>query len=349
MPFGEIIIDWYHTHKRDLPWRSTRDPYKIWLSEIILQQTRVDQGMSYYYRFVKEYPTVKKLAAATEHDVLKLWQGLGYYSRARNLHHAAKDVMKRFNGKFPSRYEEILSLKGVGEYTAAAIASFSFNGKYAVVDGNVYRVLARYLGISISVNLSSARQVFTEAALELMGELPSNDFNQAIMEFGALQCKPQNPLCNQCPLQNSCFAFSHNKVNVLPLKEKKSAPRARYFNYLVIRNGRHLYMRRRTGNDVWKNLYDFPLIETSKKISEKKLVQHGEWKKYFDNKKYNLASSSALIRHQLTHQTIFTRFFVIDTAEEIKIDGTRRINRSGIQKLAVPRIIEKFLETSGHL
>jgi A/G-specific adenine glycosylase len=349
MLFGEIIIDWYHSHKRDLPWRRTTEPYKIWLSEIILQQTRVDQGLSYYNRFVKEYPTIQKLARAREHDVLKLWQGLGYYSRARNLHHAAKDIVKRFNGKFPCTYDDLLSLKGVGDYTAAAIASFSFNGKYAVVDGNVYRVLARYLGISMPVNLSSARKVFTDAALELMDALPSNDFNQAIMEFGALQCKPQNPDCNKCPLQNSCFAFSHKKVNVLPRKEKKVVVRTRYFNYLVIRKGPHTFMRRRTGNDVWKNLYDFPLIETSKKISGKKLAEHGDWKKYFGGIKYNVDSSSDFIKHQLTHQTIFTRFIVIDTVSDIRIDGARRINKSGIQKLAVPRIIEKFLETYDHL
>jgi len=349
MPFGEIIIDWYHSHKRDLPWRRTTDPYKIWLSEIILQQTRVDQGLAYYRKFVKQYPTVQKLAKASEHDVLKLWQGLGYYSRARNLHHAAKDVVNRFKGKFPSRYDDLLSLKGVGEYTAAAIASFSFNEKKAVVDGNVFRVLARYLGISIPVNTSAAKKIFNDAAMQLMDNLPPGDFNQAIMEFGALQCKPQNPDCNHCPLQNSCFAFSNKKVNLLPLKEKKTAARKRYFNYLFIRKGRHVYMRKRTGNDIWKNMYDFPLIETAKKISREKLLQHEDWKKYFDGKNYSLLSSGKTIKHQLTHQTIFARFFVIDTTNEIKLAGIRRINTADIQSLAVPRLIEKFLESSEQL
>ena len=349
MPFGEIIIDWYHAHKRKLPWRNTTNPFKIWLSEIILQQTRVDQGLSYYHKFVKQYPTVQKLASAREHDVLKLWQGLGYYSRARNLHHAAKDIMSRFNGKFPSGYNDILSLKGVGEYTAAAISSFSFNQKYAVVDGNVFRVLARYLGISTPVNTSSARKNFYDAAMQLMGDLSPGDFNQAIMEFGALQCKPVSPDCNQCPLQNSCFAFSKNKVRLLPAKNKKVLIRKRYFNYLFIRKGRQVYMRRRTGNDIWKNMYDFPLIETTKNISPKKILQHEQWKKYFDGTKYNLSSTSSLIKHQLTHQTIFARFFVIDTGTEVRLAGIRRLNKTGIQKLAVPRLIENFLKSSQHL
>ena len=349
MPFGETIIEWYQSHKRDLPWRRTTDPYKIWLSEIILQQTRVDQGLSYYQKFVKQYPTVHKLASAREHDVLKLWQGLGYYSRARNLHHAAKDVVNRFNGKFPSVYDDILSLKGVGEYTAAAIASFSFNQIYAVVDGNVFRVLSRYLGISEAVNGSSARRIFYDAAMQLMGNLPSHDFNQAIMEFGALQCKPLSPDCNQCPLQNSCFAFANNKVNMLPVKEKKAGVRSRYFNYLFIRKGGHVYMRRRTGNDIWKNMYDFPLIETTKKISPKKILQHEEWKKYFNGKTCHISSTSNIIKHQLTHQTIFARFFVIDTTMELKQAGIRRLNKKNIQRLAVPRLIENFLKSSEHL
>ena len=349
MLFGDIILEWYNTHKRDLPWRKTSDPYKIWLSEIILQQTRVDQGLEYYHRFVKQYPDVKKLASASEQDILKLWQGLGYYSRARNLHHAAKDVMERFNGKFPSTYNEILSLKGVGEYTAAAIASFSFNQKYAVVDGNVFRVLSRYLGISIPVNSSSARKIFYDAAMELMDDSSPHDFNQAIMEFGALQCKPVSTNCNQCPLQNSCYAFSNKKVTQLPVKEKKAAVRKRYFNYLFIRKGRHIYMRLRTGNDIWKNMYDFPLIETSKKISPEKILKHDDWKKYFGEKNYSLSATSNIIKHQLSHQTIFARFFIIDTKTEIKEAGIYRMDKAGIQKLAVPRLIEKFLDSSGHL
>jgi len=347
--FGEIIIDWYQKNMRDLPWRRTTDPYKIWLSEIILQQTRVDQGQTYYQKFVRQYPTVKKLAQAGEHDVLKLWQGLGYYSRARNLHHAAKDVVKRFNGKFPSAYTDIISLKGVGEYTAAAIASFSFKAKYAVVDGNVFRVLARYLGIPQAVNVASSKKVFYEAATQLMEDLPPDIFNQAIMEFGALQCKPQSPDCSKCPLQNSCYAFCNKKVNELPVKEKKQTIRNRYFNYLFIRKGRHVYMRKRTGNDIWKNMYDFPLIETKKKISDSKLLRHEDLKKYFGRNKYKLASSGETMKHQLSHQTIYARFFVLETAADIKATGIRRMDKTSIQKLAVPRLIEKYLETSGHL
>lgn len=349
MRFGEIITEWYYTHKRDLPWRKTTDPYKIWLSEVLLQQTRVDQGLGYYKKFVKQYPTVKKLARANEHDILKLWQGLGYYSRARNLHHAAKEIVSRFNGKFPSTYEDILSLKGVGEYTAAAIASFSFNKKYAVVDGNVYRVIARYLGIPLAINAAASRKVFYEAAMQLMENLSPGDFNQAIMEFGALQCKPQNPDCLKCPLQNSCFAYSNKKTNLLPVKEKKNTVRNRFFNYLIIRNGRQVYMRRRTGNDIWKNMYDFPLIETNRKISHANLLQHDELKKYFGRTKYSFSSASPFMKHQLSHQTIFARFFVIDTAMEIKTTGIRRMNKISIKKIAVPRLIEKYLATEGYL
>lgn len=349
MPFGEIIIDWYHAHKRDLPWRRTTDPYKIWLSEILLQQTRVDQGLSYYLKFVKHYPTVKNLAQASEHEILKMWQGLGYYSRARNLHHAAKEIVSRFKGIFPTEYNDILSLKGVGTYTAAAIASFSYNKKYAVVDGNVYRVLSRFLGIELAVNAASSRKVFYEAAMQLMGDLPPAEFNQAMMEFGAIQCKPQSPDCSKCPLQNSCFAFSRGKVNSLPVKEKKLIVRKRYFNYLFIRNGNNIYMRKRTGNDIWKNMYDFPLIETPKRISEENLLQHGDLKKYLGKKKYSFSAASPIIKHQLTHQTIFARFFVIDTSTEIRMNDIQSLNRKAIQKLAVPRLIEKYLETSGHL
>jgi len=349
MPFGEIIIDWYHAHKRDLPWRKTKDPYKIWLSEILLQQTRVDQGLSYYLKLVKNYPTVKKLAQAGEHEILKMWQGLGYYSRARNLHHAAKEIEGRFKGKFPTEYDDILSLKGVGEYTAAAIASFSFNKKFAVIDGNVFRVLSRYLGIQLAVNAASSRKVFYDAAMELMGDLSPADFNQAMMEFGAIQCKPQNPHCGKCPLQNSCYAFSKGNVDFLPVKEKKLKVRKRYFNYLFIKNGQNIYMRKRTGNDIWKNMYDFPMIETSKKISIGNLLEHGELKKYFGRKKYNFSAASPFVKHQLTHQTIFARFFVIDTSSEIKIAEIKSLNKKDIQKLAVPRLIEKYLETSGHL
>ncbi len=345
MQFGEIIIGWYHKNKRDLPWRHTSDPYKIWLSEIILQQTRVDQGLEYYNRFVSRYPGVKELAGAKEDDILKLWQGLGYYSRARNLHHAAKDVVKRFKAKFPEEYLDILSLKGVGEYTAAAIASFAFNKKYAVVDGNVFRVLSRYLGIKTPVNSSSAKKEFYDAAFLLMGNHKPHDFNQAIMEFGALQCKPKNPTCEKCPLSSSCYAFMKNKVDALPAKKTKIKIRKRYFNYLFIHHDKKIMLRKRTANDIWKNLYDFPLIETGKRISTETLLQSSEYKKLFSKKGQLLISESKTIKHQLTHQTIFAKFFEISGASADKDVGMKIVSVNNIHKFAVPRLIENYLKS----
>lgn len=343
MQFGEIIIGWYHRNKRDLPWRRTGDPYKIWLSEIILQQTRVEQGIGYYRKFVAKYPTIQKLADASEGNILKMWQGLGYYSRARNLHHAAKDVVKRFKGKFPVEYPDILSLKGIGVYTASAIASFAYHQKHAVVDGNVFRVLSRYLGIPTPINSIPAKKEFSDAALMLMGDHSPHDFNQAIMEFGALQCKPANPSCGSCPLNGSCYAFSKNKVGLLPVKRKKNAARNRYFNYLCIDHGDCIVLRKRTGNDIWKNLYDFPLIETGKKITTEKLLQLEEWKKYFPKNKLHRVSESQTIKHQLTHQTIFARFYRIHVSKDFRINGTRSVKKKSLKKYAVPRLIENYL------
>lgn len=346
MQFGEVIIGWYHKNKRDLPWRRTSDPYKIWLSEIILQQTRVDQGLAYYERFVSKYPKIKNLAAAKEDDILKLWQGLGYYSRARNLHHAAKDVMSRFKGKFPVEYDDIRSLKGIGDYTASAIASFAYHQKYAVVDGNVFRVLSRYLGISTPVNSVYAKKEFTDAALLLIGDHSPHDFNQAIMEFGALQCKPASPSCGSCPLNGSCFAFSKNTVGSLPVKGKKMVVRKRYFNYLCIHHGDRVELRKRTGKDIWKNLYDFPMIETGKRISTESLLQLEDWKKHFSKNKVHLFSESKTIKHQLSHQTIFAKFFGIRVSSAVSIDGSKPVKKKSLNKFAVPRLIENYLNSA---
>jgi A/G-specific adenine glycosylase len=362
MSFGEVIISWYHQHKRDLPWRNIKDPYKIWLSEIILQQTRVEQGLAYYQRFVKKYPDVKKLAAAKEDEVLKLWQGLGYYSRARNLHHAAKEIVRHYNGKFPKRYEDIRSLRGVGDYTAAAIASFAYNQPYPVVDGNVYRLLSRYLGITTPINSGKAKKEFLEAATVLMEEAAVNisskqdcrvptataysDFNQAIMEFGARQCRPANPLCGECPLSNSCFAFAKKQVKMLPVKIKKEKIRNRYFYYTVISNGETILLKKRTANDIWKNLYDFPLIEKSKRISSEKLFISEGWKEIFGNR----SSSSVAIKesktftHLLSHQRIFAKFFEVKINSGIKIKDAKMIKPKNIHDYAVPKLIENYLK-----
>src|ERR1041385_985871 len=256
MDFSQILLSWYARNRRDLPWRKTRDPYKIWLSEVILQQTRVQQGLPYYLAFVKKCPDVKKLAAAPEDEVVKLWQGLGYYSRARNLHAAAKMVVKDFAGKFPGNYEDLRKLKGIGDYTAAAIASLSFDERKAVVDGNVYRVLSRIFGIEDAIDSTVGKKIFSELANELISQKFPADHNKAIMEFGALQCVPKNPDCKNCPFVLHCYAQKKKIIHLFPLKSKKTKITDRFFYYLVIRHKGHIYIKQRTGKDIWKGLFD---------------------------------------------------------------------------------------------
>ena len=272
MSFAPKILNWYYEHQRNLPWRETRDPYKVWLSEIILQQTRVAQGMPYYLRFVEAFPTVHDLANAPEEQVLKLWQGLVYYSRARNLHATAKTVVEDFDGKFPDTYKGLKSLKGVGDYTASAIASFCFDAPEPVVDGNVYRVLSRYFGIDIPINSTEGIKYFKELAREVMDSENIRDYNQGIMEFGAIQCAPKNPYCLLCPLQESCVALQENKVDQLPVKLNKTKIRNRYFNYLVLLDDDgNTILEQRRGKGIWQNLYQFPLIESERMLQAKEL------------------------------------------------------------------------------
>jgi A/G-specific adenine glycosylase len=347
MNFGSEIIRWYNQHKRDLPWRNIQDPYRIWLSEIILQQTRVDQGLAYYHSFIQKYPTVKRLANASEDQVLKRWQGLGYYSRARNLHHTAREIVKRHRGNFPEEYDEIRSLKGIGEYTAAAILSFAFNKKFPVVDGNVFRLLSRYFGIDTPVDTSKAKKEFYTLAGELMEQHAPAIFNQAIMEFGARQCKPQNPDCSVCPLNITCVARIQNRVGELPIKNQKSETRNRYFNYLVIRQSEKLFLNKRTGNDIWKNLHDFPLIETTKRLSEKKIIASESWKTLFGKSKITLKSVSREYRHLLSHQTIHAKFYEVEVPVKKMIGRKNKfilVSKKELKKLAVPKLIENFLE-----
>lgn len=259
--FSEQIIVWYHKNKRDLPWRKTKDPYKIWLSEIILQQTRVEQGMNYYLAFVEQYPTVKDLAKASEQEVLRLWQGLGYYSRARNLHFSARYIVAQLGGEFPQKYKDLLKLKGVGSYTASAIASFAYGEKVPAIDGNVYRVLSRLFGVYEPLHTSKATKIFWQLGEQLISKENPADFNQAMMELGALVCKPQNPNCSECPVVASCYAFEYKKWQELPVKKSAVAVRNRYFNYFVIECENKILLKKREGRDVWKHLYEFPLLE----------------------------------------------------------------------------------------
>ena len=276
MTFSARIISWYKQNKRDLPWRGIKAPYKIWLSEIFLQQTRVEQGTPYYLRFIEQFPTIHNLAEAQEEEVLKLWQGLGYYSRARNLHFAAKQVMLDYDGKFPNKYEDILSLKGIGEYTAAAIASFAYGLPHAVIDGNVYRLLARYFGIHITTNSTEGKKIFAALANELLDKQNANDYNQGIMEFGSQQCKPFNPDCNTCPLHESCVAFLEKSVSVLPMKLKKIKQKKLYFDYFFIEYDGYTYVKKRRNKGIWQNLYDFPLIEKEKKSNKKEIISEAK-------------------------------------------------------------------------
>ncbi|UOQ73812.1 A/G-specific adenine glycosylase [Hymenobacter cellulosilyticus] len=260
--FAQALLEWYPRHRRDLPWRHTRNPYAIWLSEVILQQTRVKQGLPYYLDFITTYPTVQDLAAAPEDEVLRHWQGLGYYSRARNMHHTAQQVVREYEGVFPDTYLDLLKLRGVGQYTAAAIASFAFGEKVAVLDGNVYRVLSRVFGITSDIAAPATRKEFQALADTLIPAAAPDEFNQAIMEFGAIQCTPIKPDCLFCPLQSQCYAFQHGMVQELPVKSKAKAGRTRYFHYIVLRHGDTLYLKKRTAKDIWQGLYDFALTET---------------------------------------------------------------------------------------
>ncbi|MGQ0829470.1 MAG: A/G-specific adenine glycosylase, partial [Bacteroidota bacterium] len=295
--FSDKIIVWYNKNKRDLPWRNTTDAYLIWLSEIILQQTRVDQGMNYYLKFAKEFPSVKHLAKANDEKVMKLWQGLGYYSRARNLHTTAKTITDKYQGKFPNKYADILSLKGVGEYTAAAIASFAFNKPHAVVDGNVYRVLARVFGIITPIDSTQGKKEFYQLANQLINKKEPAAHNQAIMELGAIQCKPVNPDCSVCVLNTMCFAYFKKRVTEFPVKSKTTKVRNRYFNYVVLHYKGTIAINKRGEKDIWTNLYDFPLIETAKEFKEEQFLRSADWKKFIGKTKFTVRSVSSSYKH----------------------------------------------------
>ncbi len=340
MNFSKILRHWYLQNKRDLPWRNTVNPYYIWLSEIILQQTRVSQGLSYYFKFIEHFPAVIDLAFASEEQVLKLWQGLGYYSRARNLHFTAKYIVNELHGVFPTTYTDIIKLKGVGDYTASAIASICFNEATAVVDGNVYRVLARYFGINTPINSSKGKKEFKQLAQQLLNKKSSGEHNQAIMEFGARMCKPQNPNCIICPLQNSCIAQEKKLIKVLPVKENRIKIRNRYFNYLVIHtaNNKTNLIKREKG--IWINLYEFPLIETSIDIDEKQLIEHEIFNELFEIYPVTIRLfNKKVIVHKLSHQHIHTKFWIVTTGSSNKFS----ISWDSVNDYPVSALIDKFL------
>lgn len=346
MNFSNKIIDWYQSNKRDLPWRDTKNPYLIWLSEIILQQTRVDQGLSYFLKFKNTYPTVKELANANEDEVLKLWQGLGYYSRARNLHATAKIIDNNYNGIFPNNYDEILQLKGVGEYTAAAIASFSFDLPHAVIDGNVYRVLSRVFGVEMAIDSTEGKKTFKKLANELIDQKNPAEYNQSIMEFGALQCKPKNPVCENCTFLLDCYAYKENIIDQLPFKAKKIKQRNRYFNYFLIHHNKKVYLNKRNKKDIWEGLFDLPLIETKTQQEDLGHLISGSGNVLFNDENIKLIKRSQPYKHILSHQKIHATFW------EISIDGIfnqsanfTATSLNNMNNFAIPKLIENYIQT----
>ncbi|APZ46015.1 A/G-specific adenine glycosylase [Polaribacter reichenbachii] len=341
MNFSNTLIYWYLQNSRELPWRKTKNPYYIWLSEIMLQQTRVAQGLSYYLKFTSTFPTVFDLAKADESTVLKMWQGLGYYSRARNLHFTAKQIANEFNGEFPSTFKEIIKLKGIGDYTASAIASICFDEPTAVVDGNVYRVLSRYFGIDTPINSSAGIKEFKKLAQTLIDESQPGTFNQAIMDFGAIQCKPKKPLCMFCPFTDSCVALQKNLIETLPVKEKKIKVRNRYFNFLVIKTkDNKTILSERKGKGIWQGLYQFPLIESDKNINKNELISSDEFIALFPDETTISLFNKKEIVHKLSHQHLYTQFWIVET----EYSSEAKINWSDIEKYPVPVLIANFLK-----
>ncbi|WP_430614053.1 A/G-specific adenine glycosylase [Flavobacterium sp. JP2137] len=340
MLFSNKLIAWYLQNKRDLPWRKTRDPYAIWLSEIILQQTRVAQGMPYYEAFLTQYPSVFDLAQAPEDQVLKLWQGLGYYSRARNLHATAKKIAEDFDGVFPTSYKELLLLKGVGTYTAAAIASISFDEQVAVVDGNVFRVLARYFGIISDIATSTTKKEFTAVATALLPPGQAAVFNQAIMDFGATVCTPKKPLCTSCVFLDDCVAYHTNQVPHLPVKLSKTKVSSRFLNYLIYKDSlNQTQIQQRTDKDIWQQLYEFPLIETPTLVEERsvheQIYQHSSHR---DTKRITKLNAEPII-HKLSHRKLHINFWEIEVNHPLN-DG---LSFSELKKFAFPIVIHNFI------
>jgi A/G-specific adenine glycosylase len=343
--FSEVLQNWYHRNKRDLPWRNTKDPYKIWLSEVILQQTRVVQGMPYYNKFVEKYPTILDLANADDNDVLRLWQGLGYYSRARNMHQTARIIANELNGKFPENYAGLVKLKGIGPYTAAAIASFAFDEKVAVVDGNVYRVLARLFDIETDISSHEAKKVFNELANELISDKAPGTHNQAMMEFGATYCTPANPGCMFCIFHYDCEANAKGKQAVLPVKSKKVKVKKRYFDYFVIEKSGKLMMAKRGAKDIWEGLYDFYLAESQDNLLDIEATDNDFLLDILPVS--TIKNTSDIYKHVLTHQTIEVRFWHIvineDKGIQIPLDY-EFYTWTEVEDLPKPILIEKYLK-----
>jgi A/G-specific adenine glycosylase len=340
--FKELLLKWNRDkNTRNMPWKNEKDPYKIWLSEIILQQTRVEQGTGYYHRFIKTFPDVHKLAKAPPEKVFKLWEGLGYYTRCRNLIATAKFISKNLKGKFPGSYEEIKSLKGIGPYTAAAISSFAFKLPYAVVDGNVYRVLSRFFGIDIPADSAAGKKYFNELANELLDKKEPGLYNQAIMDFGAVVCKPASPICTSCVFKKNCIAFLTNRINDLPVKGKKIVIKNRWFYYMVLKHGKETFIKQRTEKDIWQQLYEFVLIEEKKKLTHQQILKHAER----FNRSSEFKNISPLFKQKLSHRQINTVFIQIELKFKPKQSKAGIwIKENELKRFAFPGVIRDYLK-----
>lgn len=343
-PIAEILIAWYKVHGRQLPWRETRDAYRIWLSEVILQQTRVQQGMSYYLRFTERFPHVEALAAASEDEVMKLWQGLGYYSRARNLHAAARQVVAEYGGKFPTTFDELRTLRGVGDYTAAAVASMAFDQAVAVVDGNVYRVLSRLFDLDTPIDTTAGKRAFTTLAEELIAPTEAATYNQAIMDFGAICCTPQNPQCTTCPLADRCQAHAAHTVAERPVKQGRTKVRDRYFHYLHLQCEGKTLIHRRTEGDIWQGLYEFPLIERAEPCDFATLSTSEGFCSWLQACRFTLRDTRTMAPHILSHQRLHATFYRLEVDSLPTIAEMIPISESALDDYAISRLTEKYLE-----
>lgn len=346
MFFTKEVLAWYELNKRDLPWRNTKDPYQIWLSEIILQQTRVNQGLPYFHKFISTFPTISDLANASEDSIFKLWEGLGYYSRAKNLHACAKMVQEQYGGKFPDNYIDLIKLKGIGPYSAAAISSFAFNEVQPVIDGNVFRLMSRFFGLDIPIDVQGNRQIFHKILMDLIPKNKPGQFNQAIMEFGAIQCKIIKPDCEMCPLASRCVAKEKKMVGVWPIKSKKIKKEIRFFNYLFIDINNNIIIQKREGKDIWQNLHEFPMIESDKEIGGIELLNNSKLKEIIPIKKISVDKLGLPFKHLLSHQTIFAQFWKIKgNLNEYKNNKPHiLVAKEGLSEYAFPKLINNFMD-----
>jgi A/G-specific adenine glycosylase len=345
MIFSQVLVEWYAANKRMLPWRETVNPYYIWVSEVILQQTRVAQGIDYYLRFINTFPTVFDLAEADIDKVLKVWQGLGYYTRARNMHVTAKEIVEKHNGLFPRTYKDLIKLKGVGDYTASAVAAFAFGESVAAVDGNVYRIFARLFGVDTPIDTQRGKQELKTIADDMLDKEHPGVYNQAIMDFGGTVCTPKKPCCLSCPVMELCSAFRNRKVEQYPVKSKKVKQTERFFTYVIPQKGGQTYITKRVKNDIWKALYEFPLIETERQLEVEEIVKTEDWLRLFEGKQVDVLYYSAPKKYVLSHQRIFTRFVVVGIGEESQLlkENFSAIELGEINNYSTSRLIEGFL------